>query len=104
MVAMAFVRTLPASELPPGALREWREGECVVALCNVEGTVHAMDGVCPHARGPLGHGALNGAMVACPWHCWEFDCRTGGLDFNPSVRLPVFAVKVEDGHIWVDLA
>ena len=35
----------------------------VIALFNVDGTLHAMDGVCPHAGGPLGEGTLRGATI-----------------------------------------
>ncbi len=59
-------------------------------------------GVCPHLGGPLGHGALHGTALVCPWHAWEFDCITGEFDANPDVKLRKFAVKVEEGNILVD--
>ena len=40
------------------APRELTAGGRVIALFNVEGTLYALDGICPHAGGPLGEGAL----------------------------------------------
>lgn len=74
------------------------------AVCNVAGELHALDGVCPHAGGPLGEGALHGSTLVCPWHAWEFDCRTGANDFDPDVTLATFPVKVEAGQILIDIS
>lgn len=62
-----------------------------------------MDGICPHRGGRLAHGALHGATVVCPWHAWEFDCRTGEHDYNPEIRLRTFPVDIRDGNILLDL-
>ena len=50
-------------------------GDGTYAVCNAGGEIHALDGICPHAGGPLGQGALHGTTLVCPWHAWEFDCR-----------------------------
>jgi nitrite reductase/ring-hydroxylating ferredoxin subunit len=78
-------------------------GENTIAVCNAEGEVHALEGICPHAGGPLGQGALHGATLVCPWHAWEWDVRTGGLDVDPDFKIPKFAVKVEGDDILVDI-
>lgn len=91
------------SLLPPGALSHVYVGDRQIALCNVDGEVFAIDGVCPHKGGPLGEGALHGHMVVCPYHAWEFDCRTGEHDYNPSLIATPYRVKIEDGEIFVEL-
>ena len=73
-----------------------------VAVCNAGGELYAVDGTCPHAGGPLGHGALHGHTLVCPFHAWEFDCRTGENDFNPAVRVAKYAVRTEGDDILVD--
>ena len=75
-----------------------------VALCNVGGTVHAMNGICPHSGGPLGHGMLSGTTLTCPFHAWEFDCVTGANDMDEGLQQATYPVKIERGEIWVDLA
>lgn len=91
------------SELPEGSVMEARAGGRVMAVCRVEGRFYAMDGDCPHRGGPLGHGAMDGHRVVCPWHLWEFDCRTGEYDRDPSLKQPGFAVKVEGEDILIEL-
>jgi nitrite reductase (NADH) small subunit len=70
-------------------------GDQTFAVCNVAGAVYALDGICPHSGGPLGEGALHGSTLVCPWHAWEFDCRTGANDFDPDVVVATFAAKIE---------
>jgi nitrite reductase/ring-hydroxylating ferredoxin subunit len=100
---MAFRKVGSLASLPPGSLTQIDVGEETIALCNAGGELHALDGICPHAGGPLGQGALHGTTLVCPWHAWEYDCVTGENDRNPNVRLPKFAVKVEGDDILLDL-
>jgi nitrite reductase/ring-hydroxylating ferredoxin subunit len=46
---------------------------------------------------------LDGRVLACPWHQWEFDLKTGRALFDPSVRARTYPVVVEDGNIYIDL-
>ena len=73
------------------------------AICHVDGEVHALEGTCAHKAGPLGQGALHGHMVVCPWHAWEFDCRTGENDRSPDVKVANVPVKVEGDDILIDV-
>jgi len=75
-----------------------------VAVCNTSDRLHAIDGTCPHAGGPLAHGALHEYMLVCPYHAWEFDCRTGENDFYPNVKVDTFAVKADGDDILVDVS
>ncbi|MBK9170622.1 MAG: Rieske (2Fe-2S) protein [Bryobacterales bacterium] len=100
---MAFVRVASASRLREGNLVEVEVAGRFVAVCRSGGAIYAMDGICPHSGGPLGQGALHGTAVVCPWHAWEFDCRTGILDYNERIRVPTFAVRIEGDDILADL-
>lgn len=101
--SMPFVKAASAAALPPGSMVQAKFNDDLYVICNVEGQLHAMDGRCPHAGGPLAEGALHGHVVSCPWHMWEFDCRTGETDFNPRFNLKTFPVKVENGDILIDI-
>ncbi len=99
-----FVPVATPADLPPGAARAVLVGDVSVALFNVDGAVHAIDNVCPHAAGPLARGPRNGAcgeVVTCPWHGWRFDIRTGESPDLPGERVCTFPVRVEDGAIEV---
>jgi len=101
---MAWTKLAALDELPPGSLMEVERGEDLVALCNVEGEVRALCGICPHQGGPLGEGALNGDLVTCPWHMWEFHSGTGTCALNADLTIPTYPVRIENGEILVDLA
>ena len=100
---MAFRRVGELRLLPPGAALHAVIGEDAVAVCNVDGTLYAIDGICPHSGGPLGHGALEGQVLACPFHAWEFDCMTGECMTRGTLKQATYPVKVEDGEILVDI-
>jgi nitrite reductase/ring-hydroxylating ferredoxin subunit len=89
--------------LPPGSVTEVEGPDARYAVCNLDGKLFCLDGTCPHAGGPLGQGALNGSMLVCPWHGWEFDCRTGVNDFDEDVQQTMFPVIVEGGDIFIEV-
>jgi nitrite reductase/ring-hydroxylating ferredoxin subunit len=97
-------RVADVAELPPGSLKAvtLASGERV-CLVNVDGKVHALSNVCTHQEFAMSDGALlPGGVIECAWHGARFDCRTGAVKRFPATDpLPVYAVKIEDGVIWV---
>ena len=100
---MAYVRVAASRDLPEGSMLEVTVGEGCYALCNVEGEVHAIAGLCLHRGGRLAEGALHGTKVVCPWHAWEWDCRTGVNDYNPEQRTATYDVRIEGEDILIDI-
>ena len=98
-----WIRIAAETDCPPGATLETVAGGLIVALMNVDGTFHAIEGVCPHQGGPLGKGRLEGTTLTCPWHGWQFDVTTGKNCLNARIVQPRFPVRVEDGQVFVDL-
>jgi nitrite reductase/ring-hydroxylating ferredoxin subunit len=98
-----FVAVARADEIPPGEGRSILVGEKRIAVFNMDGTFHAMDGVCLHRDGPVGEGDLEGAVVTCPWHGWQYDVTTGRNVFDPAIGLETYPVRVEDGAVLVAL-
>ncbi len=100
---MSFQRAGAAGAVPPGEMMEAVVGERPYAVCNVDGELYVIEGVCPHLAGPLAQGALHGYMVVCPWHAWEFDCRTGENDRSPEITVRSVPVKVKGDDIFIDV-
>ena len=100
---MPFVKVGSLAAFPPGSVMEALVGEGTYAICNAGGEVHAVDGICPHAGGPLGHGALHGTTLVCPWHAWEYDCRSGANELDDSLVLAKFPVKIQGDDILIDV-
>src|SRR2546423_11568336 len=100
---MPFVKAGSLSELPPDSVIETIIDGNPYAICNVGGTLRALSGVCPHQGGPLGQGALNGETLTCPWHAWEYSCVTGENDFDPTVRVATYPVKMEGDDVFIEI-
>ena len=100
---MPFINAGRVADLAVGEVREILVGDRPFAICNVAGAIYALDGVCPHQGGPLGQGHLEGAYLACPYHLWEFDCRSGEYNRNPTHRIATYAVRIEDGEILIEV-
>jgi len=97
----AWHRAASASDLPPGSALECVAGDRIVALFNVDGKIYALDGICPHQGGPLGKGKLQGCIVTCPWHGWQFDVSTGQHQTSKSLVHAKYGVKVEGDAVYV---
>ena len=99
-----WVHLCTEAEAPaPGSVAQFDAAGVAVCLANVAGTLHALDNWCPHRRGPLGEGWLEGAAVICPWHCWGFDVHTGALQAPESGKIAVFPVMMGGGAVLVKL-
>jgi nitrite reductase/ring-hydroxylating ferredoxin subunit len=100
---MPFIRVLPVSALPPGSTASVTVTGNEYALCNLNGEIHALDGICPCSGGPLGQGVLQGSLLVCPWHGRRYDCRTGVHHFDRDVKVAKFPVRIQDGDILIDV-
>ncbi len=65
--------------------------------------VLVIDNACPHAGGNLSSGEVDGNVVTCKWHQWQFDLDTGVCIHSDRARVQRFPAEVRDGVVWVDL-
>ena len=63
-----FVRVAKVAEIPDGGKQVFEVDERLIVICHVGGRFYAIDDVCTHDGGPLGDGALDGFLIACPRH------------------------------------
>ncbi len=98
-----FVKMATLDELPVGGSKEVEHDGRIYALFNVEGAIHVIDGICPHQGGPLADGAVEGTVVTCPWHGWQFDVCTGKTQLGARIKQPVYEVKVEGQDVLVNV-
>jgi nitrite reductase/ring-hydroxylating ferredoxin subunit len=103
MAVGQLVTVARAGEVPPGSSRTVTAGERTLALYNVDGRFYATQGECLHLKGPLADGELDGQVVTCPWHGWQYDVRSGENEFDRALRLETFEVVVEDGDVKIAL-
>lgn len=101
---MPFIKIASQSELPAvNTAKEFSCGEKTFCIANVNGEFSAMDNVCLHVGGPLGEGMIENGKVVCPWHAWQYDPKTGAVVHNPSLKLAVYPLKIENGDVSVEV-
>lgn len=91
------------SDLNPGECKVVEVEGKTLAIFNVAGSFYAVDNTCLHRGGPLGEGELDGKIVTCPWHGWQYDVATGANVNNPAVKVACFPVKVEGTAVFVEV-
>jgi 3-phenylpropionate/trans-cinnamate dioxygenase ferredoxin subunit len=91
------------SEIAPGTTKRVVAGGTEILLCNVEGSIYAIEDVCTHDGAPLDQGELEGKCVVCPRHGANFDVTTGTAMTLPAVLdVKTFPVRVEGDSIYLD--
>ena len=98
-----FVKVASTKELVPGSCKTVEVSGSRIALFNVAGTFYAMDDTCAHRGGPLGEGTLDGAIVTCTLHGWQYEVSSGACRTNPRVQMVCYEVRVEDKLVKVAL-
>lgn len=89
--------------LEQGKIIEIIIGGTAIAVANVGGSYHAISNACAHADGPLGEGSMDGPIVTCPYHGWQFDVRDGACKTNPYAKVATYPVKIVGDAVCVKL-
>jgi toluene monooxygenase system ferredoxin subunit len=101
---MSFERVLGADELWAGEMRGVVVRGERVLLVRTEDGVCAYEDRCAHLGVPLSQGRLEGGVITCSAHRYQYDAATG-CGVNPErVRLRSIPVRIDQGQIAVDLA
>lgn len=58
---------------------------------------------CPHRGGPLSQGIVYGKRVACPLHNTSVDLESGCAVAPDKGQTQSFAIRVDDGVVYLDL-
>ncbi len=97
-------RVASLDEVPAGRPKLVELEGTRIVLARVGDAVYACGDVCGHRGGPLSEGKLTGSRLACPWHGWMYDVRTGQCLFpGRGVAVPVYPVSVDAEWIHVEL-
>lgn len=99
------------AKLPDGHARSVTIGDPLagdgyeVVFCRVDGTLFALDAVCPHQGGRIAGGPLKeGRYATCPLHMYDFDACTGesrGDRCKAAKKYQVRETSEGDAEIWL---
>ena len=98
-------RVTQRSAVSSTEVRGFRVNGREIVLCEVDGEIYALDGICTHEELPLDGGEIDDGVIECPWHGALYDACTGRVCGLPAVRpLRTFPVRVdEEGDVYVTL-
>ena len=101
---MGFVAVAKAADIPVGKGAYVETAAATLAVFNLGGgRFRAVSPACPHEDGPLAEGWVEGDSVVCPWHGYDFDLGTGRCNVDPGLAICVYATRVVDGTVEVEI-
>jgi toluene monooxygenase system ferredoxin subunit len=100
---MTAHRIAALAELWAGDLVAARIAGTRVLVVRLGDEVHAYEDRCAHLGVALSEGTLDGRVLTCSAHHWQYDVATG-CGINPAAaRLVRFPVTIEHGVVYVEL-
>jgi 3-phenylpropionate/trans-cinnamate dioxygenase ferredoxin subunit len=112
-----FVEVAKIEELKSGTMKMVMAEGREILLARIADRYYATDNRCPHMKGDLSQGKLEGTVVTCPRHGSQFDITSGqvvrwlkggltsklGDVLRMSKSLTIYNVKIENGKILVEV-
>jgi len=99
---MTFTRVAAVEDLWSGELQGFVVDGRKVLLIRSGEVVTAYEDRCAHLGVPLSKGRLEGDVLTCSAHEWQYDIRSG-RGINPATAcLKAYPVKIDQGQVWVD--
>ena len=98
---MTWHPVMPEEDLWEGEIAAVEVAGTKVVLLNVDGEIRAYEDRCPHLASQLSEGDLDGRILTCAMHLWEFDALTGKGTNPGNSQLTVIETRVTGGNIEV---
>jgi toluene monooxygenase system ferredoxin subunit len=97
-----WIAVATLDDLWEGEMTDVRVGDDLILLVHLPGCdIRAYQGYCPHQKTALADGKMDGCILTCAAHSWQFDLSTGEGVNPTSCRLDRYDIKIEDAAISV---
>ena len=94
-----------------------------IVIFHIEGELFAIRNLCPHRGGPLSQGKITNSLecewpsvgervceqlsgdpaIACPWHGWEFDLKSGTHLGDDDFGIKTYGLLIDDDEVFIDM-
>jgi nitrite reductase (NADH) small subunit len=99
-----WIKVAPLADIPRLGSRVVRSAKGDIAVFRTaDDRVFALRDSCPHKQGPLSQGIVYGDKVACPLHAWQISLVDGKAQEPDVGETACYAVKVEDGTVYLEI-
>ncbi|HET6582327.1 MAG TPA: Rieske 2Fe-2S domain-containing protein [Nannocystaceae bacterium] len=96
-------RVAALADLWDGEMRGYRVAGARVLLVRIGDSVRAYADRCPHLGVPLSEGSLDGGVITCRAHQYQYDAASGA-GVNPrALQLHPYSVTLVEGVITVEI-
>ena len=100
---LVWHRVTDVDALADGRVMTVTAGRVSLALTRFTDRYGALDNHCPHQGGPLGKGNLQGCIVTCPWHGWQFDVTNGEFQLRKTLVQPMLPLRIVGDEVQVEI-
>ena len=92
-----------AEEIPEGERKIVELAGRSIGIFHHAGSWYAVHNRCLHRGGPVATGSLQGDVLTCPWHGYQYNLTNGQLLQDPKAKLDQYPVEVRDGEIYLKI-
>ena len=99
-----WIKVVALEGVPTMGSRKVIIGEDEIVLFKVkDGSIFAVNNICPHKQGKLSEGLVHEKSVTCPLHNWDIDLETGVAKDEGNECTKKYDTRVEEGFIYISL-
>ena len=101
---LEWIAAATLDELWEGEVTDVQVGDELILLVHLNGgDIRAYQGYCPHQKTALADGKVDGHILTCAAHLWQFNLFTGEGVNPKGCELYRYQAKVQDATIFVGI-
>jgi nitrite reductase/ring-hydroxylating ferredoxin subunit len=100
---MQEIRVARLDEIPAGQRKIVQVDDLSIGVFHHKGEWYAVHNHCLHRGGPVATGLLEGDVLTCPWHGYQYDVTSGQLLVDPSSKLDMYRITIREDEIYLQL-
>jgi nitrite reductase/ring-hydroxylating ferredoxin subunit len=108
-VGLGLVRERQTKQVFVGRIDEIQDGERKlvevdgrsIGVFHHKGQWYSVINHCLHRGGPVATGSLVQDTLTCPWHGFQYNVTTGQMLSDPTMKLEMYPVTLQDGEIYI---
>jgi 3-phenylpropionate/trans-cinnamate dioxygenase ferredoxin component len=88
-------------DIPDGERKIVRVDGLSIGIFHHKGDFYALHNSCLHRGGPVCTGRLEGDVLTCPWHGFQYNVTNAQLLIDPNASLDHYPVTLRDGEVHI---